>query len=304
MITEIPTSRDFMDSGLSFLDFAWDIVAGLLCDLEEAEHFGVDIEEVTDAYWLAAKQRLTTSLALVQQGIEFILKAKIVDISPYLLIMRDPKEWPGAGATSDLNFAEFRMIDAHDLIKILNTVATPRLDDKFRTRFEELRKKRNAIMHTVDKRIDIHVTDVILEILTVYHDFFPDQSWVRIRRDFLEKAPLSELHSPDHVEPRVIEEFTLVADLLEPAAMMTFFGFNKRQRRYICPHCNRASGDSELRPMTAILRPKSPTSTNLYCFICEESIQVERTDCPEADCPGNVIASEHRICVTCGGSVE
>ncbi len=88
MIQNIPKHEDFFNSGLSLLNFSWETVASLLTDLDEAEGWGVDVDEVSDAFWQASKQRLTTSLAVAQQGVEFILKGKIAEISPYLLISK------------------------------------------------------------------------------------------------------------------------------------------------------------------------------------------------------------------------
>ena len=155
-------------------------------------------------------------------------------------------------------------------------------------------------MHTVDRRINLHVGEVIGDILWVYKHLFPEGDWVKTRREFLEKSPLAELHSTDFVESKVIWEFSLITELLPPSQMMSFFGFNKRQRRYICPKCYYASEDSEIKSRTAVLNPNTSESTTLYCFVCDETIIVERTDCPEGDCRGNVLSEEYGICTTCG----
>jgi len=228
MIQNIPKHEDFINSGLSLLNFGWETVASLLTDLDDAEGWGVDVDEVSDAFWQASKQRLATSLAVAQQGVEFILKGKIVEINPYLLISSNLKDWPSSCDKKDISFADFRTIDANDLIRVHNTFTKERLSDSFISKFEELRKKRNAIMHTVDRRLDLHVTDVIVEILSLHKHLFPDLNWVNVRRDFLEKAPFTELHSYDYVEPRLIWEFSLITELLKPAHMKEFFDFDKK----------------------------------------------------------------------------
>lgn len=232
-----------------------------------------------------------------------MLKGRIAAVSPFILISGNPKEWPKGCHKSDTSFADFRMIDSQDLIKAHDTVAMMRLSDDFVTRFEDLRKKRNAIMHTVDKRINLHVIDVVSGILSMHKQLFPTDSWVQVRREFLERSPLAELHSTDFVEPRVIWEFSLITELLKPGHMREFFNFNKRQRRYICPHCNHESGDAETMPKTAILKPNEPRSTTIYCFVCETEMEVDRDNCIDPNCPGNVISTEYGICATCGGRV-
>jgi len=304
VITEIPSGNDFIGTGLSLLDFSWDTVATLMTELDDSECFGVDIPEVSDAFWEASKQRLATALAIAQQGAEFILKGRIAEVSPFLLIGGTPKDWPKGCNRHDTSFAEFRMIDAQDLVRAHDTVAASRLTDDFVRKFDELRGKRNAIMHTVDRRINLHVGGVITNILAVYRHLFPAGDWVQTRRDFLEKSPLAELHSTDFVESRVIWEFSLVTELLQPSQMKAFFGFNKRQSRYICPGCYYASEDSQIQSRTAVLKPNTAASATLYCFVCDDNISIEREDCPHEGCRGNVLSHDYGICATCGEGID
>lgn len=300
MIIEIPSGNDFYATGLSLLDFSWDTAATLLTQLDDSEYFGVDIPEVSDAFWEASKQRLSTALAIAQQGVEFILKGRIADVSPFLLIPGPPKEWPKGCNKNNTSFAEFKTIDAQDLVRAHDTVADCRLSDDFVRKFNDLRLKRNSIMHTVDRRINLHVVEVIADILAVYKHLFPAGDWVKTRREFLEKSPLAELHSTDFVEEKVIWEFQLVTELLKSNQMKTFFGFNKRQRRYICPKCYYYSRDSQIQSRTAILKPNTASSKNLYCFVCDDNISIERKHCLHEGCKGNVLSHEYGICTTCG----
>jgi len=50
------------------------------------------------------------------------LKAKLVAISPFLLIAGNPSEWPKVLDETGVSFSDFRAIDAQDLIKVYNTV--------------------------------------------------------------------------------------------------------------------------------------------------------------------------------------
>ncbi len=301
MIREIPSSEEFVDSGLSLLNIAWGTAASLLYDLDDASDNGVDAEEYEDAFWQAAKRQLATALSLIQQGTEFLIKGKIVEISPYLLIMGDPRDWPRNCHKVDTNFAEFRTIDASELGRVYNAVATGGFTDDFLIFFEDMRRQRNAIMHTVDRRIQPHVTEVILQILIVYQNLLAGQTWVNARREFLNKEPTTTLHSTDYVEFQVIREFSLVMELLTVAEMKRFFDFNRRQRIYICPRCQSESVD--FLPKTAHLSPNSPRSTTIWCFVCENKSKVRRKDCPGEECPGNVISCEYETCATCGGYI-
>jgi hypothetical protein len=301
MIVDVPSPSDFTESGLALLNCAWEPVISLLLDLDESAYFGViPKKDETDRFWEAAKQTLSTALAIAQQGIEFVIKGKIADTSPYLLIAGNPREWPRHCSSQDTAFADFKTLDAQDLLIVYNTVAETRFGCDFATKYEELRRKRNSLMHTIDKRIQLHAIEVITEILSVHKYLFPGDSWINVRREFLELSPLSELHSSDWVEPRVIREFSLITEVLKPSEMKEFFGCNKKQRRYICPECHYASGDAEIYPKTALLKPNKSTSRILYCYVCGKDMEVTRDKCKSGDCQGNVISVEYEICTSCG----
>ena len=90
MINDVPTVKDFFDSGIELFDFAWDTVANLITNLSQAIEMGVKEKDVAEDYWAASKRRLTTALAMTQQGVEFVLKGKISEVSPFLLLADGP----------------------------------------------------------------------------------------------------------------------------------------------------------------------------------------------------------------------
>ena len=94
MISDVPTPKDFFDSGIELFDFAWDTVANLITKFSDAINYGVEEADVSEDYLAASKRRLTTALAMTQQGVEFILKGKIAEVSPFLLLAEGPSKWP------------------------------------------------------------------------------------------------------------------------------------------------------------------------------------------------------------------
>jgi len=120
--------------------------------------------------------------SVAQQAVEFVLKSRIAAVSPFLLIAGNPREWPRNPGMANTAFAEFRMIDAQDLVRAHDAVAAHRLDPKFVRRYDELRKRRNTIVHTVDTRAALQVTDVVVDILQMYRLLFPDGNWIQVRQ--------------------------------------------------------------------------------------------------------------------------
>ena len=114
MITVLPTPTEFQDSATALLNLAWDYAARLLRDLDEAKRYGAEDDDAS--YWSFAGRHLATGLALAHQGAEFLLKGRIASVSPYLLIGSSPRDWPRNCSKVDTPFAEFRTIDAQDLV--------------------------------------------------------------------------------------------------------------------------------------------------------------------------------------------
>lgn len=174
MINDVPSPQDFLDSGVELFDFAWDTAAALWTNLSEAEDCGIDCAEVSGEYWTAAKRRLTTALAMTQQGVEFILKGKIAEISPYLLIAEGPSRWPSPYDGHELTFSEFKTVDAQDLIRLHDTVQKVQLSPSFVDQFNALRKKRNTIAHSIDKKLKVHTSEVI-ETISALNSIFMER---------------------------------------------------------------------------------------------------------------------------------
>jgi hypothetical protein len=132
VIKDIPSAQDFFDSGIELFDFAWNTVAVLLTNLSIAEHdFNVEIAEVTEDYWASSKRRLTTALAMTQQGVEFVLKGKVADVSPYLLLAEPASRGPSPYDGRDITFSDFKMIDAQDLVRLHDTVQASEISGGF-----------------------------------------------------------------------------------------------------------------------------------------------------------------------------
>jgi hypothetical protein len=299
VITEIPDRDDFWTAGLSMLNLAWDTVSTLYQDLEfsELEQWD-DAGEVTDEYWLAARQPISVALALTQQGIELLLKARIAEVSPFLLISGSPREWPSGCGQRDTPFADFQTIDAHELVRAHDAVVSQRVDDSFKEQVERLRRVRNVVFHGVsreDRPSGVEVWRVILEAV---ENLGESRSWLRIRQTYLENSPQGVAWSTDRTDIILVWEFEKLIKLLGPAELRRFFGFEKGQRHYICHTCACRCINGN-RPRIAFLKPNTPTSTSLYCPICDESYEVIRRKCGEAGCRGNVLHPDGEVCLTC-----
>lgn len=302
MLTDVPQPSDFDQAGLSMLNLGWNAVSTLHRDLENAEVEEWDDDgSVTEEYWDAAKQPIAVALALVQQGIELLLKAKVAEVSPFLLLAGSPREWPSGCDRSDTPFADFRSIESHELLRAHDAVAKRRLGDRFKQEFERLRRLRNVILHGIDKRLRPSAGDVFRTVLEAAEELLEPKGWLRHRRHYLETSPQAVAYGGE-VELVFVPEVLTLIELLKPAEAKKYLGFNKKARAYICPVCARDCSDAGLLPHTAQLRPNSSDSTKLYCIACETSLMVRRQPCQKSDCKGNVI--EEGVCLTCYDDVH
>lgn len=303
MISNIPTHDDFYKTGKELLVFSWDIVAKLLLNLDEAEYFGVDPEEVSDEYWNLASSQINAALAITQQGIEFLLKGRICEISPYLLISDPPSRWPSPYDSESIEFSKFRTLDAQDLIRVLDTFSDQKLDVSFVQKFNDLREKRNVIMHSLSTSLDVQFGEVIESLLYMHNTLFPSESWAKIRKEGLSKHPNSELRSSDYIINEICRELSIIIDLLKPAKAKKYFKIDKSKRVYFCPECHHeANHDIDFEFKLARLTSRDVNCSSLYCPVCDSEHEVSRNDCSENKevCSGNVISDIYLICLTCG----
>lgn len=301
MILEVPSSADFRNHGIDYLNIGWGTVLDILISLEDAGDYRgeEDIKEIGPDFWIAAERELATSLSLIEQGAEFLIKSMICEVSPWLLLTRNPVDWPRGSSRQNVSFALFRTIDAQDLIKVHDTFSERRIDEEFSRVFDLLRQQRNSIIHTVDKNMKITASELIEHVLIVSEHLLGSRTWLGHRLDFLERDRHTELYPGGGNDYRVAREFLAVVGALKPAELRRFFDYNKRQRSFRCPSCT--SQDWDFDGMTAQLTPNSPRSTTIHCYACDQNFTIERTTCAESDCNGNVYDPESDRCLTCGG---
>ena len=90
MIQNVPTSADFNDGALAFFNLGWDLLTGVV----EEDSAREDLGSAQTSTFLKRKSRtLSTSALLLAQAVELALKAKIAEVSPFLLL-EDPAKGP------------------------------------------------------------------------------------------------------------------------------------------------------------------------------------------------------------------
>jgi len=313
MIVGIPTPGDFEKAGLSFLHLAWIVAVKSLQDLEQADELIEDgYADKTEraaahnAYWVKKQPSLRNAFALIQQGIELGLKGRIAAVSPYLLIARDARDYPSGSDQNDTEFSAFRSLDAADLSRVHNTHCPSRLTEDFRQFWEKVRRQRNALMHSVAASQPITANELLAHVLHANSYIFGDVLWpARRLRHHTDDEFADFSFDYDFTRNELLAEADTVLRSLLPKLAKAFYGFDKKQRTYLCPRCYDET-DHHFRDdlsRLAQLRPKSATATTLWCPVCEQATRVVRDSCTNAaECKSNVICDDagyEGMCLIC-----
>lgn len=310
MIKDIPVDSDFHRSAARFLESGWTEALEKIRYAREIKEWFEEAEEASGEADEAeeAKESLAVAHIAVYTGIEHLLRARIAAVSPFLLFAGPPGNWPKDCAKKDTPFADFKTVDAQDLVRIHDTVCQPKLSQQFQSLYEDLRRKRNSLIHTHTSQVSVVAKDMLVAILFATSLLVGPEAWLSWRRRTLVARDV-------HVEFlswnfHLTWECDTAVSVLGAKETKEYLGIDKKRRRYYCPKCfaNRSRQERKGGPPdfmgVAQLDPKDRTI--LRCAVCSETSMVERQRCPH-DCKGDVIGgseSNDRHCLTCGLLVE
>jgi len=308
MIKEIPTFSEFREAGVMYLNLALDNIFDLYLARNNVLRWNQQIKEydiqetLEDNIRTAYQYNLFNAASLVQQGLEMLLKAYIVNISPYLLISNNYREWPKSVPNSnDIFFADFKTSDAMDLMPMFTAVTGTKLKPQFTQMVTDSRRRRNRILHTYDKTLSVIPLELVKFVIEIAVNLLPEKAFVEERRKYLDKRE-TQLIGTMGYGFQVIIEGEILFTMLTKSELGHFYGVIPTSRWYCCSHCancynDHSCGDKEFR--TAQLSPNTPDSRHVKCCVCGESTGVLRVQCNH--CEGNVIQEEYCTCLLCGG---
>jgi hypothetical protein len=310
MLIDIPESSDFYTSAENLINGAWNSLTKLLENHEVFEDLGSEQKAIAQ-YWVYAKPELTSALAMVQHAVEFFLKAKILSISPYLLISLDPRSLPRKSESIDISFSEFRTLDAQDLLKIYNTFSSDRMPDKFNQWFNDMRAMRNKIMHTVDKTLSVEPASLARSILECHEYLVGKNCWIQSRISYLNRSPEhgvgigvdQDNENDSFIHLAIHRELSLITNRLSPSETKRFFKYDKRLPGTSCPACYKAFSKNEFFDIKwtdhyiNTLQSKNDSNGEAECFVCGHVAGISEAPCK--NCDGFIIDKSTRECSIC-----
>lgn len=267
-------------------------------DKDERQEESLNRTRIRNEHADQSRHAVAVAIALAQQAAEFLIKSKICEVSPFLLLAPEQgTKWTGR----DQSFADMKTVDAQDLVRLHKTVCPTPLPEEFRNTFERFRRSRNTIVHGVDNRERFSVKDGILVILQYANALLGEKAWAKTRQAYYDdQYGIGWEYYGHHTDTGLVEETaTVLFEVLQPAEVRRYYHFDRDQRCYSCPHCADKCRDVGLPYALAQLRPNTPDSTQLFCVCCSQTTTTIREDCGRTDCRGNVIDAGSGQCLTC-----
>ena len=228
------------------MHLAWELVVTESHNLDEIDEIlGDDTElwtpiqrkEAVETYLLGRRLHLNNAISLLQQSLELFLKAKIAEESPFLLIAGDVQSWPMPDASGNIDFSNFRTIDAIHLCKALRVVSKFKVTDEFVTFYDRIRKTRNKIAHLTASDVKAEVSAIMIDTLTAHKHLFPQECWMEFRHRFENEQPDHVLDGAEFTHDVLTEELDTVFGVLQPRHIKAFFGFDPKIKGLRCPEC-------------------------------------------------------------------
>jgi hypothetical protein len=298
MIKNIPKDIEFEQLALDCITKSFEMLYRIDFDYK---NLGTDVKE--EDYWKHNDITVRTSLIVLFQGVEYLMKMKITEKSALLLIENNRTDWPTIPDKRDKNFDELITISGENLLSVFCAITDENFKlAEFAPRFEELRKKRNKLVHSTGVN-GLDYKYIIKEILFILSIFYFNEKWIELLREKIVSEPTFGHWDTDEELASYHQTLDFVEHSLNKAEINKYIPYNINSRRYFCPYCTYwLSKEEEAEAKWAFLNPNTADSKKIHCLVCDKEHDVTRDQCqPEDECKGNVLSNEYidKQCLTC-----
>ncbi|WP_295667311.1 hypothetical protein [uncultured Mucilaginibacter sp.] len=313
MIKNLPKANDYENVSIECLIQAYNNIVTIdsyLTNATPREHI-----------WEYNQVVLRTCLVLVHQGIEGLLKAVICNVSPLLLLDKKRSEWKTLPESKDESFDDLYTIGGEDLLRTFFGCQNPKnISPKFLNLYEEVRTKRNKIVHGTAKQ-KLSPEEVLKFILNTFTFLLGrDTFWNSVCSKFYGHPGFE--FGDENIEWEDEYFYNRMDHLdffLGKKELKKHFSVDISARPYLCPICTEkaekitSKGIERPESKWAFLNPNKPGSTDMSCIVCRTDFGVVRQNCGINDCKGDVqylIEEEDLgdndiyVCLTCWKSKD
>jgi len=232
MILDLPKAEDYFKAGCECLLQAYKNIY----DVDNGyENMGIAKNEL----WEYNKIVLNTSLILVHQGVELMIKGIVCHESPLLLIDQKRREWKTLPNQKDVKFSNLYSISGEDLISTLYALENKVQNSvDFISHCRNVRELRNEIIHGPGK-VDLTPENIVILVLKSF-------TFLEAKNAFWEFLLTRITEHPAFFNSDIIWETELVSELKHLDYLENLIGINElnnhfeldlKGRRYYCPYC-------------------------------------------------------------------
>lgn len=298
MIANIPTPESLSDVALRLYVSAWSSIVLMRAEFDsmyQDDPTGKEWREERADYLIACQPELQSICTIIQQSNELALKARICSISPFLLLLRSDAKL--STSPKDIDFSEFRTLDAVELPGAVNTFCSEHLSDRFIQTYNEVRSLRNRISHLGQSSRQILPEELTRILMFQYAELWPGRGWLNDRVRYASTTRRAFFHDGKYAtaEMEVMHELPDTLRMMTGAEFKRLFGRPKTTRRYLCHHCiyeasTRYADENLLKTCkTAFL---DTSGQALDCAMCAKKFKIARQPCRDPACKGNVIGDD------------
>ena len=192
MIINIPSPESLNDIALRLHFSAWSSLVNIRFDFDRAFEPGSDPsgDQWSDewAEYLAACQpELQSVYTLIQQSNELALRARVCSVSPFLLLLGSERKY--STTWRNVDFSEFRTLDAVELPGAVNTFCDETLSDKFIQSYNEVRSLRNKVAHLGYLSKQFNPEELLHTLVAQYVELWRHRNWLSDRVQFARLRP-------------------------------------------------------------------------------------------------------------------
>jgi hypothetical protein len=310
MITNVPTSEALHASALRAFFETWSLVLRIATEFDEVYRpDDGDWTEERTQYLSGCQRDLQTALSSMQLASELALKARIAEVSPYLLLIGGRPTL--SSKPSNIDFADFRTLDAQDLPAAVNCYTAPPLTDQFLQDYKEIRSLRNKVVHLGSVDRHFNPDDLLARMARQFAELWPQRRWLVERLKHANGVRHAFFHDGKYssAEGEVFSELDQTFSRFGKTLFKQLIGFEKSARRYLCAAClsNSEARNVGLDLNTCRAAVLTPEGGKVKCAMCQGEFDITRVKCTDADCKGDVCydaPDDAPICLSCGNYHE
>lgn len=285
MIFNVPHHDQLNEIALLLYYEAWEGILSTKHKIDDASSQDFFEQNQLEHLKKGLLRELAADEAKLAQSIEIGLKAKIAQISPYLILKEPHKRY--SRNPKDVGFSEFMTLDASELIGAVHSLTDAKLSENFCRLFDQIRSRRNVFQHLGMNEMELNI-DQNFEIAAIsYLELWPDSPWltrwIDTKSSRWHAAYYDYKNTSEHGD--VFMEWPYVRKYLKPEIFKRMFNAKETDVCFIHADCFEQADVrlSGLEPTKDYCTAYAAGNNMLHCIACNEAFSARPIECDICD---------------------